>query len=266
MNDSAVAIIEQPASQSESVLAVISRASTDPNVDIDKMERLLEMLTTMRAKDAEMAYRADMSKLQAAMPTIKERGKIMVKGELRSTYAKFEDILEATKPILKKYGFSVAFRSEYPGDKICIIGTISHKGGHSESTPIELPLDVSPGKNTVQMVGSSTSYGMRYAYRMLLNIASTGDDDDGNSADPSSAPDKMLARLIDHNNVLRMNLSSVLAVKEGIASGELSSAKECWAELSEREHRALWVATSKGGIFSTVERDTIHSNEWNKTK
>ena len=42
-----------------------------------------------------------------------------------------------------------------------------------------LPLDTSGSKNGVQAVGSTVSYGKRYAICALLNI-STGDDTDGN--------------------------------------------------------------------------------------
>ena len=248
--------------QSESVLAVISRAATDTNVDVSKMERLLDMQMVVMAKEAETAFYAAMSELQDDMPTIKKEGKIIVKGQLRSRYARFEDILGQTKGLLKTHGFSVAFKSNFVEGQLEIAGTLSHLAGHHESTTMRLPFDDSGAKNKVQMIGSSVSYGKRYVYCMLLNINITEEDDDGATADPNNVPEKLYTSLLRHNECLRDNLASILAIKESIDGGELSTAKECWGELEESEQRALWVATTKGGILTTDERKIMKSNEW----
>ena len=69
-------------------------------------------------------------------------------------------------------------------------------------------------------------------------------------------------QLMKHNDALRDNFASVWYIKNGIEHGELSEAKEAWFELEEDVQRALWMAPSKGGILSTVERTMIKSNEW----
>ena len=61
----------------------------------------------------------------------------------------------------------------------------------------------------------------------------------------------------DHDDALRDNLASVNAVKLGIADNDLTTAAEAWQELPEEVQRALWLAPSKGGIFTTEERKTI---------
>jgi len=252
----------EPINQSNNVLAVISRAATDKDVDISKMERLLDMQERVMAKEAEMAFYADMSDLQDAMPTIKKEGAIKVGDQVRSRYARFEDILGQTKGLLKKYGFSVSFKSNFVDGQLEITGTLSHRAGHHESTTMRLPFDSSGSKNNVQAIGSSVSYGKRYVYCMLLNINITEDDDDGNAADLDNSIDRQISRMMAHNNCLRDHLPTVLAMKESMALGELSTAKECWDELDESEQRALWLATTKGGIFTTQERETIKSTEW----
>ena len=252
----------EPINQSNNVLAVISRAATDKDVDISKMERLLDMQERVMAKEAEMAFYADMSDLQDAMPTIKKEGAIKVGDQVRSRYARFEDILGQTKGLLKRYGFSVSFKSNFVDGQLEITGTLSHRAGHHESTTMRLPFDSSGSKNNVQAIGSSVSYGKRYVYCMLLNINITEDDDDGNAADLDNSIDRQISRLMAHNNCLRDHLPTVLAMKESMALGELSTAKECWDELDENEQRALWLATTKGGIFTTQERETIKSTEW----
>lgn len=256
----------EPINQSNNVLAVISRAATNPDVDIGKMERLLDMQERVMAKEAEMAFYSDMSELQDAMPTIKKEGQIAVKGTVRSRYARFEDILGQTKGLLKKYGFSVSFKSNFVDGELEITGTLSHRQGHHESTTMRLPFDSSGSKNNVQAIGSSVSYGKRYVYCMLLNINITEDDDDGQAADADNTLDKMFERLLSHNDVVRDCLPTILCMKESLSMEppDYSTAKEAWSELEESEQRALWVATTKGGIFTTAERIMIKSNEWSQ--
>ena len=72
-------------------------------------------------------------------------------------------------------------------------------------------------------------------------------------------------RLISHNTAVTNNLLSIIAIKEGIGAEEYSSAAEAWFELDEDTKRALWVAPTKGGIFTTQERDIMSSKEFRES-
>ena len=169
---------------------MIERAARDPNVDIDKMERLFLMRERMQASAAISAYFRDLSLMQLDMPVIDkrgsiERGKHKQTGEAQkaSPYARFEDVMEAIRPVLAVHGFSLSFRIDMsePG-RLKTTGVLGHRDGHSEETSISLPLDDSGGKNNVQGWGSSASYGKRYTTFALLNIVARGEDDDGKAA------------------------------------------------------------------------------------
>lgn len=159
------------------MLAMIERAARDPNVDVGKMEKLWAMKEHADAIHAKQAYDAAMANLQTELPDIPERGKAMVNGSIRYTFALWEDINAAIKPILSKHGFALTFRIQ-PGEQISVTGVLSHKDGHREETSISLPADTSGSKNAVQAVASSTSYGKRYTAGALLNLTSHGEDDD----------------------------------------------------------------------------------------
>ena len=58
------------------LLEVIARAARDPNVDIDKMERLLEMQERVHARNAKAAYYSALAEMQPSLPAIVERGGI----------------------------------------------------------------------------------------------------------------------------------------------------------------------------------------------
>lgn len=162
------------------ILSVIERAATDPNVDIDKMERLLAMHERLMEKQALTAYNEAFSLMQDQLPTIREGGKIEFNGKIVSEYARWdEDVNPVIKPILKNNGFSLSFKlSTKEGVKVKAI--LSHNAGHSEETEIFLPADTSGSKNAVQAVASSVSYGKRYTAGSLLNLSTCGQDNDGN--------------------------------------------------------------------------------------
>jgi len=72
-------------------------------------------------------------------------------------------------------------------------------------------------------------------------------------------------------NLLRMTrvlaeprvLLAVLTIKEGLdPDADMSMAAEAYAELSRDELSALWVAPSKGGIWTTREREMLKGSEF----
>ncbi len=63
-------------------------------------------------------------------------------------------------------------------------------------------------------------------------------------------------------NAVLSNHSSIVAIKEGIAMGNLSEAAEEWFTLEDGIKSSLWIAPSKGGVFTTREREVIKSSEF----
>jgi hypothetical protein len=177
------------------MLQMIERAARDPAVNVDKMEKLLQMAERLEARDAKQAYTRAFLQMKPKLPIITRYGVIEVREKSQtgkrdgdvvqsSPYAKWEDIDEAITPILTEYGFVLTFKSGMAADgKVLITGILTHESGHSEDTTMALPHDSSGSKNSVQAVGSSLSYGKRYTATFLLNIRTKGEDDDGNAAD-----------------------------------------------------------------------------------
>lgn len=184
------------------ILAVIERAARDPNVDIDKMERLLAMQERVRERDAIVAFNEALSDLQPKLPVITERGKIIVRaksangqrdGEItqETAYALWEDINEAIRPLLHEHGFALTFKTgQAPDGKLLVTGILKHRMGHQEEAALPLPHDSSGSKNAVQAIGSSLSYGKRYAAMQLLNITTRGEDDNALQASPAVVHEK----------------------------------------------------------------------------
>jgi hypothetical protein len=170
-----------PAVQSEvaAIIQMIERVALNPAADLDKMERLLEMRERVMARAAEAAYYGALAQMQPELPIIDERGGIKDRaGQVQSTYAKWDDINEAIRPVLAKHGFGLTFRIGRPEGLVSVTGVLSHREGHREQTTFELPVDSSGSKNSVQAIGSSVSYGQRYTAKALLNLTSRKSEDD----------------------------------------------------------------------------------------
>jgi hypothetical protein len=71
-----------------------------------------------------------------------------------------------------------------------------------------------------------------------------------------------LDRVVACQNAVRENWESVQAIQEAIAANHLEHAHEAWTELDDDTKAALWLAPTKGGIFTTREREAMRSNEW----
>ncbi len=203
-----------PSSQSQppvdAFLAMIERAARDPSIDIDKMERMMQMRERELARRAREEFSIALAELIPELPSIDRNGAVTVysksdrdyaaknNGEYppnarpiqQTPYATLDDILIAINPVLSAHGFSVRFEHETipTGDsfRIKTKAILTHKAGHSESaeTP-PLQQDSSGSKNNVQGVGSSMKYGRRYALMAVLPIASHAPqdrDDDGKAA------------------------------------------------------------------------------------
>ena len=168
------------AGESAAMLQIIQRASVDPSCDIEKLERLVALKERMDSKSAEQAFNAAMAQMQCAIPTVGEDAQ---NAHTKNSYATLDGINYVLKPIMQRFGFAITFKVDHSANGISITGILMHSAGHREQTTLLLPIDTGPGRNAVQAVGSSTTYGKRYVMCALLNIT-TGDarDDDGAAA------------------------------------------------------------------------------------
>ena len=84
----------------------------------------------------------------------------------------------------------------------------------------------------------------------------------------SQAPKEDMEKLIAHNEAWRNNSGSIYFIKEYIDMDEpkWESVAEAWAEISNEDKQALWLAPSKGGVFTTAERAALKSDEFNAAR
>lgn len=176
-------------SSADRFVAVVERLAANPSVDVDKLERIIQLQERILAHHAKAAFDAAFVEMQAEIPEIDERGQVLVRGQLQSRYALNEDVQKVLKPILRKYGFTLSFRTEWPDKQtVRVVGILTHREGHSRESVFLSEADVSGNKNGIQALASAMSYGHRYTTKDLLNITSRGEDDDAARAGRRDLP------------------------------------------------------------------------------
>lgn len=174
-----------PVRPADHVVTMFERLASDPNVDVEKLERLIAMQERILVHNARAAFNTAFASMQGEIPAIEEKGRTN-----NGTYARLEDIVERVRPILQKHGFTLSHRTEWPSDKtVKVIGILRHQQGHEVTSEFLSGGDSSGNKNAIQALGSAVSYGRRYTTKDLLNIVTRDEDDDGRKGEDYKAPD-----------------------------------------------------------------------------
>ena len=166
--------VTEPRSQLAAVIQMVERVAMNPDADMAKLEKMLDMQERILDREARMAFDAALAQMQTELPAVEK----LAEGH-NSKYAKFEHVLSAIKPSLQKHGFSITHRVKVEGGAVLVTAILGHKAGHREETTLALPPDTSGSKSAVQAIGSSTEYGRRYTMNTLLGIATKDADKDG---------------------------------------------------------------------------------------
>jgi len=158
-----------------SVMSVIEKAVSNPEIDIEKMQQLFDLQERIMDKSAEQAFNQAMVAALAAIPSFEQN----TAGH-KFMYASFESINHVVKPILAEHDLFMNFTTSFSGEGgVMVTAVITHKDGHAKQTTGMFPFDTSGSKNDIQAVGSAISYGKRYMQNSLLNITTHSEDDDG---------------------------------------------------------------------------------------
>jgi hypothetical protein len=101
-------------------------------------------------------------------------------------------------------------------------------------------------------------------------IASADEVANAISQQNNQASNEEMERLIAHNEAWRNNSASIYFIKEYIGDpmkpSDWDNIAEAWAEIPNEDKQALWLAPSKGGVFTTAERAALKSDEFNAAR
>jgi hypothetical protein len=167
------------------LLAIIERAARDPAVDVEKLQRLLDIQEMAVNRAAEKAFNTALVLAQGEMKSIQTDAS---NPQTKSRYATYSALDRECRPLYTKYGLAPSFNTEPTGDPNLIMVTcmLGHRSGHTRRYQIPMPVDTKGIRGVDMMTkthatGSAYSYGKRYLLVGMFNLA-IDDDDDGNAA------------------------------------------------------------------------------------
>lgn len=202
----------------------------------------------MRIYKALTSITSDMAKTGLAKNQSNKHGGYNFRG--------IDDVYNAISPLLAKHGVCIMPRVISRES----VERTSKNGGAMFYVTVDVEFDFicaeDGSKHTVKMFGeamdssdkaTNKAMSAAYKYAMFQVFCIPTEAHDADSETPE---------------VINELARSVVAIKDAIKSGDISGAAECWFELSDEEKKKLWVAPSKGGPFTTAERDLIKSKEF----
>ena len=182
-----VAVIEQGTAvavpEAVSLIQIIERAARDPSVDIDKMERLMQLYERIEAKKAEAAFNDALTACQKELRIVAADAN---NPQTHSKYASYAALDRALRPVYTAHGISISYGTEDSpkAETVRVIAYVA-RAGYTRKYQVDMPADGKGAKGGDVMTkthatGAAMSYGARYLLKGIFNISVGEDDDDGN--------------------------------------------------------------------------------------
>lgn len=244
--------------------------AVNQGADLAKLEKLMELQERWEANEARKAYNAAVAEFKRNPPDII---KDKTNNQYGSKYATLANLVNNGSAALAPYGLTVDWKIDQGADKqIKVTCILKHALGHSEQVSITGAPDESGAKNKLQQIKSTITYLKGETFQCVTGITARDcpGDNDGNGAgrpaknnngdgqQQASTPTQDAARQkAKHDAAYGRHSESIAFIKERIEAGDLHAVAEEWAAIPQDDQRALWLATTKGGCFTTEERRTI---------
>ena len=213
----AIAVVKEKKNIQVSETGQLLQMAVDKNLDVDKLERLIELKNKEEARLAKKDFDLHFGLMQSQFPTIPKTKKVKNRsGALLYKYCPLENIIKVIGPIIKDHGFSFWFSSEMVEDKENEMRIFCHISGwgHEKTNHIDFPIiKGTDATNKIQERGITESYGQRYAFKAGFGFVIAGEDDDAQGQEPKyNEPRKIDDKPTDDKLVqLRLNFNTLYA-------------------------------------------------------
>ena len=228
----------------ESLIAM----AIDRNLPIESMERLIAMRDKMKAEWARGQFFIALSGFQAECPIVEKNHQVRDKDKntkvdkgLRYAYAAIEDLVEAARPAMMKWGLSWTAKPTQTREDVTANIYVHHKDGHEEVTSFTVPIDPDAYMSDPQKAAAALTFATRYALKSALGIQTKGEDNDAQGdgeprrgygkRDPIRQPQEKgpdaavpvqheeVKALSDHDKILKFITATEKDPKSGVTVG-----------------------------------------------
>lgn len=173
--------------------------AVDKDLDISKLERLMELQKAWQIDQARKAFFSSLAKFQSEVPEIR-KSKAVAFNEVRYNYAPLADVVRQIKDTCRDCGLSYRWEIKDTKEEIAVTCLVTHTDGHMEQTTMTANPDDSGKKNKIQQRGSSIEYLKRYTLIGALGLSTTDSDVDGYV--PEISLDILHKQFMEHYNEL----------------------------------------------------------------
>lgn len=176
-----------PTNSASPVDTLLNAIQRYPDMDLVKLEKLMDLAERWRAAEAKRAYVRAFAQFKKNMPDVI---KDMLNKQYGSDYSSLANLVNQTNRVLGEYGLHANWRPDQ-SDGIKITCVITHEDGHSEEVWLKGPPDTSGQKNPLQQIKSTLTYLEGATFQAITGVVarSACADDDGNGAGKNAKPE-----------------------------------------------------------------------------
>lgn len=202
----------QVTKQDEMNPAQLLTMAVDKDLDIGKLEKLMELQRQWETRQAQKSFFAAFTDFQMNCPDIRKTKQVGFEtktgGSTSYSYAPLADICRQINKVLKDNNLSYRWEIQDDEKTIKVTCIISHIDGHSERTTMQASPDTSGSKNGIQARGSAIEYLKRYTLIGALGISTADSDIDGRMGDYEYDVDRLHKEFMGtYNQVIQMDSS-----------------------------------------------------------
>ena len=155
---------------------------------LDVVSKLMDLQERWEANQGRKAFDNAVAEAKGEIPPIVKDKRVGFEsrrtGDTTSySHESLGQIASIVDPILNRHGLSYRYKASQEGGRVSVTCVLSHRDGYSEETTLSAGADDSGKKNSIQAIGSTTTYLQRYTLKLALGLATTEKDDDGASSD-----------------------------------------------------------------------------------
>ena len=176
--------------------ASMMQAAISGGMDLEKLEKFMELQEKYELREAKKAYHQAMAQFKENPPEIeKDRHVSFGEGKTSYSHASLANVTKKINSGLSKHGLSATWVTTQNNGSITVTCKITHQLGHSEETALTASPDTSGSKNSIQAIGSTISYLERYTLLALTGLATFDMDDDGKETEVEYLTEKQVKEI-----------------------------------------------------------------------